>query len=58
MEKDNKTQLLRFRIEPELKQEFVDICNERCIQQSALMRQWIMDFVKKHKRLENQDIGL
>jgi len=38
------------RISPELKARFDRVCRKNCLNQSALMRSWIEEFVRKEER--------
>lgn len=47
-----KLERLHIRIEPELKERFNSICDEKAINASALIRKWVEDFVEEHDQAE------
>ncbi|MDI9412763.1 MAG: hypothetical protein QM401_04200 [Bacillota bacterium] len=47
-----KLERLHIRIEPELKERFNAICDEKAINASALIRKWVEDFVEEHDQTE------
>ena len=44
-----KTSYIHIRIESDIKKQFDEVCKNNAVNQSALVRKWIIDYIKQNE---------
>jgi len=47
---------LNYRVEKQIQDEYKKACKENCLDPGALIRQFMLDIIKKYKKEEIQDV--